>query len=121
MFSGFSLTLFRILVILLAGFSIHTAAYAQATPFYKDKTIRIIDGFTSGGLYDQYARLLARHMGRHLPGNPTIIVQHMPGAGSLSATNYVFSIAKPDGLTLGMPGSGIYLDQLLGRKEATFD
>jgi tripartite-type tricarboxylate transporter receptor subunit TctC len=121
MFSGFSLTMFRILMILLAGLSIHRAAYAQATPFYKDKTIRIIVGFTSGGLYDQYARLLARHMGRHLPGNPTIIVQNMPGAGSLTSTNYVYSVAKPDGLTLGIPGSGIYLDQLLGRKEATFD
>jgi tripartite-type tricarboxylate transporter receptor subunit TctC len=94
---------------------------AQTAPFYKDKTIRIIVGFTSGGLYDQYARLLARHMGKYLPGNPTIIVQNMPGAGSLSATNYIYGVAKPDGLTLGMPGSGIYLDQLLGRKEATFD
>ena len=88
--------------------------------FYKDKTIRIIVGFTSGGLYDQYARILARHMGKHIPGNPNIIVQNMPGAGSLSATNYVYGVAKPDGLTLGMPGSGIYLDQLLERKEATF-
>jgi len=94
---------------------------AQSTPFYKDKTIRIIVGFTSGGLYDQYARILARYMGKHIPGNPNIIVQNMPGAGSLSATNYVYSVAKPDGLTLGMPGSGIYLDQLLGRKEATFN
>ncbi|HYA28120.1 MAG TPA: tripartite tricarboxylate transporter substrate-binding protein [Acidobacteriota bacterium] len=96
-------------------------ASAQAVPFYKDKTIRIIVGFTSGGLYDQYARLLARHMGSYIPGNPTIIVQNMPGAGSLTATNYLYGVAKPDGLTLGMPGSGIYLDQLLGRKEAAFD
>ena len=94
---------------------------AQSAPFYKDKTIRIIVGFTSGGLYDQYARLLARHMGKYIPGNPTIIVQNMPGAGSLSATNYIYGVAKADGLTLGMPGSGIYLDQMLGRKEATFD
>jgi len=97
------------------------AARAQQTPFYKDRTIRIVVGFTSGGLYDQYARLLARHMGKYLPGNPNIIVQNMPGAGSLTATNYVYGVAKPDGLTLGMVGSGIYLDQLLGRKEATFD
>jgi tripartite-type tricarboxylate transporter receptor subunit TctC len=94
---------------------------AQPVPFYKDKTIRIIVGFTSGGLYDQYARLLARHMGKYIPGNPTVIVQNMPGAGSLSATNYIYGVAKPDGLTLGMPGSGIYLDQMLGRKEAMFD
>lgn len=96
-------------------------AQAQAAPFYRDKTIRIIVGFTSGGLYDQYARLLARHMGRYIPGNPNILVQNMPGAGSLTATNYVYGVAKPDGLTLGMPGSGIYLDQMLGRKEASFD
>jgi tripartite-type tricarboxylate transporter receptor subunit TctC len=96
-------------------------AFGQAAPFYKDKTIRIVVGFTSGGLYDQYARLLARHMGKYIPGNPTIIVQNMPGAGSLSATNYIYGVAKPDGLTLGMPGSGIYLDQMLGRKEAMFD
>jgi tripartite-type tricarboxylate transporter receptor subunit TctC len=103
--------------LLLSAFS----AFSQAAPFYKDKTIRIVVGFTSGGLYDQYARLLARHMGRYLPGNPNIIVQNMPGAGSLSSTNYVYGVAKPDGLTLGMPGSGIYLDQMLGRKEASFD
>src|ERR687895_121348 len=99
----------------------NSTAQAQSSPFYKDKTIRIIVGFTSGGLYDQYARVLARHMGKYIPGNPNILVQNMPGAGSLTATNYVYSVAKPDGLTLGMPGSGIYLDQLLGRKEAIFD
>src|ERR1041385_7422513 len=107
--------------ILLVLIAMVGQAHAQATPFYKDKTIRIIVGFTFGGLYDQYARVLARYMGKHIPGNPNIIVQNMPGAGSLSATNYVYGVAKPDGLTLGMPGSGIYLDQLLGRKEATFD
>src|SRR5215470_8392730 len=96
-------------------------ASTQGAPFFQGKTIRIIVGFTSGGLYDQYARILARQMPQYIPGNPTIIVQNMPGAGSLTATNYVYSIAKPDGLTLGMPGSGIYLDQMLERKEATFD
>jgi tripartite-type tricarboxylate transporter receptor subunit TctC len=94
---------------------------AQDAPFYRGKTIRIIVGFTAGGLYDQYARLLARYMGKHIPGNPNIIVQNMPGAGSIIATNYVANVAKPDGLTLGKIGSGIYLDQLLGVKEAQFD
>ncbi len=96
-------------------------ARAQNPPFFQGKTIRIIVGFSSGGLYDQYARILSRHMGKYIPGNPNIIVQNMPGAGSLTATNYVYGMAKPDGLTLAMPGSGIYLDQLLERKEATFD
>lgn len=115
---------FRILVmaaLCAASQLMAQTARGQTTPFYKDRTIRIIVGFTSGGLYDQYARLLARHMGRHIPGNPNILVQNMPGAGSLTSTNYVYGVVKPDGLTLGMPGSGIYLDQLLGRKEATFD
>jgi tripartite-type tricarboxylate transporter receptor subunit TctC len=97
------------------------AAYAQTSPFYKDKTIRIIVGFTSGGLYDQYARILSRYMPKYIPGSPNVIVQNMPGAGSLTATNYVYGVAKPDGLTLGMVGSGIYLDQLLERSEAQFD
>ncbi len=110
-----------VLAALVVAVIFSSAAQAQQTPFYKDKTIRIVVGFTSGGLYDQYARLLARHMGKYLPGNPNIIVQNMPGAGSLTSTNYIYGVAKPDGLTLGMPGSGIYLDQLLGRKEASFD
>jgi tripartite-type tricarboxylate transporter receptor subunit TctC len=109
------------LMTLILGSVLIDPANSQSAPFYKDKTIRIVVGFTSGGLYDQYARLLARHMGKYIPGNPNIIVQNMPGAGSLTSTNYVYSVAKPDGLTLGMPGSGIYLDQLLGRKEASFD
>jgi len=96
-------------------------ANAQPAPFFQGKTIRIIVGFTSGGLYDQYARILARQMPKYITGNPSIIVQNMLGAGSLTATNYVSSVAKPDGLTLGMPGSGIYLDQMLERKEAAFD
>jgi len=116
---------FQLLAILVTGWSLISSqpgpAFAQTAPFYQGKTIRIIVGFTAGGLYDQYARILARHMPKHIPGSPNIIVQNMPGAGSLTATNYVYSVAKPDGLTLGMIGSGIYLDQLLGRPEATFD
>jgi tripartite-type tricarboxylate transporter receptor subunit TctC len=109
------------LAVLCFGSMVKKPAHGQSAPFYKDKTVRIVVGFTAGGLYDQYARILARHMGKHIPGNPNFIVQNMPGAGSLIATNYVSGVAKPDGLTLGMPGSGIYLDQLLGRKEASFD
>ena len=114
---------FGFLVLLVAAAMLwpRAAANAQSAPFYQGKSMRIVVGFTAGGLYDQYARLLARYMGKHLPGNPNIIVQNMPGAGSLIATNYVYSVAKPDGLTLGMVGSGIYLDQLLGVKEAQFD
>lgn len=89
--------------------------------FYQGKTIRIVVGFTPGGFYDRWARLLARHIGKYVPGNPDFIVQNMPGAASVIATNYVYSVAKPDGLTLGMPSANIYMDQLVGRKEAKFD
>lgn len=91
------------------------------TPFYQGKTIRVVVGFTPGGFYDRWARLLARHIGKYIPGNPDIIIQNMPGAGSVVATNYVYSVAKPDGLTLGMPSANIYMDQLVGRKEVQFD
>ena len=74
-------------------------AYGQA-PFYQGKTIRVIVGTPPGNLYDQWARLIAAHMGKHIPGNPDFIVQNMPGAGHVVAANHLFSVAKPDGLTL---------------------
>jgi tripartite-type tricarboxylate transporter receptor subunit TctC len=94
---------------------------AQTDPFYKGKTIRIVVGSTAGGFYDRWARLLARYMGKQIPGQPEIIVQIMAGAGSVIAANHVFKVAKPDGLTLGMPLNGIYVDQFVGRSEAQFD
>ena len=94
---------------------------AQAEPFYKGKTIRIIIGSTPGGFYDRWARLFARHMGKYIPGQPEIIAQNMPGAGSVIATNHVFSVAKPDGLTVVMPLNSVYVDQLVGRNEVQFD
>jgi tripartite-type tricarboxylate transporter receptor subunit TctC len=88
---------------------------AQSEPFYKGKSIRIIVGLTPGGFYDRWARVLARYMPKYIPGNPEIIVQNMPGAGSMIAMNHVYNVAKPDGLTVGMPNYGVYLDQLVGR------
>ncbi|HXG50685.1 MAG TPA: tripartite tricarboxylate transporter substrate-binding protein [candidate division Zixibacteria bacterium] len=115
-------TLYRIGLLLLAASTLPARfAAAQSAPFYQGKTIRIVVGFTPGGLYDQYARILARNMPKHIPGAPAALVQNMPGAGSLTAMNYVYNVAKPDGLTLAMVGSGIYLDQLLGRSEVQFD
>ena len=90
-------------------------------PFYKGKAIRIMVGFTPGGFYDRWARLYARYMPKYIPGNPEIIVQNMPGAGSLVAANHVYNVAKPDGLTLVMTHYNFYLDQLVGRKEVQFD
>ena len=97
-----------------------TVVLAQTESFYKNKTIKIIVGSTPGGFYDRWARLLAQYMPRHIPGTPAFVVQNMPGGGSLIAANYLFLQAKPDGLTLGMPNNSIYIDQLVGRSQASF-
>ena len=103
--------------LLVWGQSLH----AQAD-FYKGKTITVIAGTTAGALYDQWSRVLAQHMGKHIPGKPDIIVQNMPGAGHMIAANYVYNKSKPDGLTIiGSIVPTLYFDQLVGRKEAQFD
>ena len=89
--------------------------------FFSGKTVRIVVGSSPGGGYDYWARLLARHMPKYIPGNPEVVVQNMPGGGSLVATNYVYSVAKPDGLTLGMPNQLVYMGQVVADKEARFD
>jgi tripartite-type tricarboxylate transporter receptor subunit TctC len=97
-----------------------TQAFAQ-DPFYNAKTIRIIVGFSAGGGYDTYARLIARHMTRHIPGNPTIVVENMTGAGSLISANHLYKAAKPDGLTIGHFIGGLFIQQLLEKPGLEFD
>ena len=99
-------------------------ATAQADPvaeFYKGKTVTIFVGFDAGGGYDTAARILIRHFGRHIPGNPTVIVSTMAGAGSMRALNYIYHAAAKDGTALGMYSSPIVLEPLLGNKNAQFD
>jgi tripartite-type tricarboxylate transporter receptor subunit TctC len=91
------------------------------TPYYQGKTITIITGSQTGDLYDIYARMIATHMGKQIPGNPGILVQNMTGAGHIVAANFVYSVAKPDGLTLLAPNPNLYIDQLIGRPEIKFD
>jgi tripartite-type tricarboxylate transporter receptor subunit TctC len=91
------------------------------TSFFEGKTARILVGFSPGGSYDLWARLIARHMGKHMPGNPNFVVQNMTGGGSMVAANYVYNVAKPDGLTLAVVTPGLYIEQLAGRKEVQFD
>ncbi len=93
---------------------------AQA-PYFQAKTITIIVGYQAGDGYDIWARLLAAHMGKHIPGSPGMIVQNMPGAGSMIAANYLYNVAKPDGFTQGSIGPSLYIDQLVGKKEVQFD
>jgi tripartite-type tricarboxylate transporter receptor subunit TctC len=89
--------------------------------FYKGKQIKIVVGASAGAASDLYARVVAHHLPKQIPGKPDIIVQNMPGGGSITAANYVYSVAKPDGLTLGAVTAPIYFAQLLGRKEVQFD
>ena len=96
------------------------AALAQRD-FYSGKTIRIIVGLSAGGGYDRAARLVSRYMGKYIPGNPDFIVQNMAGASSVTAANYVWGVAKPDGLTMLAPHNNLYLSQLSGQKEVKFD
>ena len=95
-------------------------ALAQ-TPYFQGKTIRIVTGYPAGDVNDMWPRLITQHMGKYIPGNPIFIVQNMPGASSMIAANYVASVAKPDGLTLGWIAPTLYFDQLVGRKEVQYD
>src|SRR6202043_2482426 len=85
--------------------------------FYTGKTVQLVIGYATGGGYDDYARMLGRHIGRHIPGNPTVVVQNMPGAGSIRAANYLYNVAPKDGTTIGGFARGVFLDPLLGRLE----
>jgi tripartite-type tricarboxylate transporter receptor subunit TctC len=92
-----------------------------ATPFYQGKTIRVIVGFSAGGGFDTYSRLIARHLGKHIPGGPSVVVENMPGAASLVAANHVYNVAKPDGLTiLNFHGNQV-INQLIGKPGIQFD
>jgi len=94
---------------------------AEAQSFFEGKTVRVIVGLAPGGGFDTYARMIARHMGKHVPGNPTFIVENMAGAGSLIAANHVYKVAKPDGLTVGKFNGSLMLGQVLGQAGVEFD
>jgi len=110
-------TLLTIALLLLPA----SASAAAADDFYKGKSIRIVVGFSAGGGFDTYARAIARHMSKHIPGQPAIVVENMTGAGSLIAANHLFKVAKPDGLTIGHFIGGLFLGQVLGQKGVEFD
>ena len=93
------------LLVLFLGLTTGSPVVAQ-TPYYQGKTINIRVGFTAGGAFDVWGRLIAQYMGKYIPGNPTLVVQNMTGGGSMIAANYVYSVAKPDGLTLRRRQSG---------------
>ncbi len=102
---------------LILGLS-HAAAQE---PYYKGKVVKMVLGHSPGGGYDAYTRLIGRHLGKYLPGNPSVTVENMPGAGSMISANYNYNIAKPDGLTIGHFSGGLIAQQLLGQPGIKFD
>ena len=109
-------TMFSIVLI-----SLSAVANGRADDFYKGKTIRFVVGAPAGGGYDTYARAIGRLLGNHIPGNPSMVVDNMDGAGSLIAANYVYNKAERDGLTIGVWISGQIIRQALGDRGPRFD
>ncbi len=115
-----ALVLFAVMLASCATF-VNAAKADGVADFYKGKTISLFVGFPPGGGYDTYVRVLARHFGRFVPGNPNVVAANMPGAGSLTAANFTYNKAAPDGLTLTMFASAAAMESLLGNKAAAFD
>jgi len=112
----------RVVAVALFALGPLSAAHAQnPADFYKGKTIDLYIGYSAGGGYDVYARALARHMGRFIPGNPTILPKNMPGAGSLVLANWLYNVAPRDGTAFGIIARGTAFDPLLGSTKAQFD
>ena len=108
-------------ILWLLLFLIWTSSARAQSSFYAGKTITVVAGVSAGSAYDLYARLMAQYMGKHIPGNPTFVVQNMTGAGSIIGANYLYNISKPDGLTIGAIQPSIFFNQLMNQKEVKFD
>jgi tripartite-type tricarboxylate transporter receptor subunit TctC len=114
------MTSLKIILLLCVAVLSTTTAGAQE-PFFKGKTVRIIVGFSPGGAFDVYSRVISRHIGKHIDGNPAVMVENMPGAGSLTAANHLYKVAKPDGLTIGNFIGSVLMGQLLDQPGIEFD
>jgi hypothetical protein len=109
------------LAVVLMVLAISYPPPAKAQDYYKDKTVTIVVGYSPGGSFDLYARVIARYIGRYLPGNPTRIVENMTGAGGIIAANHLYNRVKPDGLTIGAWASPLVLQQIMGNEAVQFD
>jgi tripartite-type tricarboxylate transporter receptor subunit TctC len=107
----------RALILSIALTAVAATPVTAQTDFYAGKSIQLLIGFSAGGGYDAYGRTLARHMGRYLPGNPRLVPQNMPGAGSLKAVNYLYNVAPKDGTAIAGFAPGVVVEPLLGRSE----
>jgi tripartite-type tricarboxylate transporter receptor subunit TctC len=108
-------------VLLTAFLALAASPLGAQSTFYQGKTITFIVGSGAGTAYDMYGRLLANHIGKYIPGNPGVVVQNMPAAGGMVAANYVYGVAKPDGLTIASINPAHYFNQIQGNKEVKFD
>jgi tripartite-type tricarboxylate transporter receptor subunit TctC len=112
--------LLPVALVALATYGASLPALAQDS-FYKGKTLRVVVATSAGGGFDAYTRTIARHLSKHIPGNPNILVENMPGAGHRIGANHLYKIARPDGLTLGHFQGGLFLAQVLGEQGIQFD
>lgn len=112
---GFFFVLFLVIFVVVVK-----GGWAQES-FYKGKVIRIVEAYDAGGGYDTYARVIGRHLGKHIPGNPTVAVENMTGAGGLIAVNYLYNRAEPDGLTMANWNGSLSLQQYLGQRGIQFE
>lgn len=110
-----------VIIVSAAASAISFASTAEAQEFLKDKTLTFIVGYSPGGTYDQYTRLIARHINKHVAGNPTRIVENMPGAGGIIAANHLYNRVKPDGLTIAAWASPLILQHVMGNEATKFD
>jgi tripartite-type tricarboxylate transporter receptor subunit TctC len=110
-----------LLTAVLAAIAATGARAQSAADFYKGKNVDLYIGYSVGGAYDLYARMLARHMSKHIPGNPNVLPKNMEGAGSLRLANWLFNVAPKDGTAFGIIGRGTGFDPLFGNKAAQFD
>ena len=106
---------------LLAIFVALGAVQSVSAQEYKDKTLTFVVGYSPGGSFDLYARVIARHIGKYLPGNPTRIVENMTGAGGIIAANHLYNRVKPDGLSIGAWAAPLVLQHIMGNEAAQFD
>jgi tripartite-type tricarboxylate transporter receptor subunit TctC len=115
--------MFQLLSVILTTLALilWSSAVLAQTPYYAGKTITLVAGTKAGDVYDLYARHFAQYMPKYIPGNPNIIVQNMAGASSMIAANFVYNVAKPDGLTIGAIFPALYFDQVVQRSEVKYD
>src|SRR5262245_36506524 len=108
-------------IVIIATFTVMATGDAAADDFYRGKMLRLVVSSDVGGGYDSYGRTLATQMRRHIPGEPTIIVQNMPGGGGLTAANWLFNVAPKDGLAIGLIQRGVPFYPFFGDKNALFE